>query len=147
MTPKWYLNGFDLYSTYGVAILKGSYLNIMSPPKPRKRIEHDYIDANGSQVDTISPLSYEPYRYTLNVLVIAGSYVQFWTRYNAFIAAMATPGTFALYLKDLGITVSLLYEGMRCTSKPRSLRSGRIAATFELSVFEKNPTLRTYDPS
>lgn len=147
MTGNWYLNGSDLYSTYGVALLKGSYLTIMSPPKPRKRLEHDYVDANGSQVDTTSPLSYEPHRYTISVVITASSYVQFWARYNAFIAAMATPGTFALYIKNLGITVNLLYEGMRCTFKPRSLRSGRVSAVYEISVFEKNPTLRSYDPN
>lgn len=147
MTTLWKINNIDLYSTYGVAIKQGSYLELMSPPTPRKRLEHNYIDSNGAQVDTSSPLTYEARRFSLKIIIVASSYVQFWNRYNAFVTAIATPATFALYVKDIGITCNLLYEGLKCISKSRSLRSGRVVAEYELSVFEPGPTNRTYDPS
>lgn len=144
MTNRWKINSVDTYVAYGMAVKAGSYLDIMSPPVPRKRLEHEFTDANGAQVDTTSALTYEPRRYTLKILITGANYTGFWANYNALLTAIAKPGTFSLYVADLGITVNLLYEGMKCASKPGSLRSGKVVAEYELSVFEPNPTNRTY---
>lgn len=144
MTNKWKISGLDTWSTYGTVILKNSYLDIMTPPTPRRRLEYEYPDANGTKVDVVSPISFEARRYKLNILIVGNSYAQFWTNYNALLGAIAKAGTFTLYIADLGVTVTLLYEGMPCVSKPRSLRIGRIAVAYELNVFELNPANRTY---
>ena len=145
MNLLWKINNVDIYSAYSTAIKKGSYLDIMSPPVPRKRLEHDYIDANGAQVDTTSALTYEPRRFALKILITGSNYSNYWTNYNALLTAINKPGTFTLYIKDIGITVTLLYEGMKCVSKPHSLRSGHIAVEYEISVFEPNPVNRIYE--
>lgn len=147
MTNLWKINNIDIFSAYHCAIKRGSYLEIMSPPVPRKRLEHDFIDANGTAVDTTSTLTYEPKRYNIKVLITGVNYADYWTNYNALLTAINKPGTFTIYIRDIGITVTLLYEGMKCVSKPLSLRSGRIAVEYEISVFEPNPTNRTYDPN
>lgn len=144
MAARWKINNNDTQLTYGMAVKAGSYLDIMSPPVPRKRLEHEFTDANGAQVDTTSALTYEARRYTLRVIIAASSFADFWARYNALLTAIAKPGTFSLYVADLGITVNLLYEGMKCAGKPGSLRSGKVVAEYELSVFEPDPTNRTY---
>lgn len=144
MTTLWKINNTDIFAAYGALILKDSYMDIMSPPVPKKRLEHDFIDANGTEVDTVSALVYESRRYTLKVLITASSSAQFWTRYNAFIAAIATPGTFSLWVSDLGITVNLLYESAKCTSKPKSLKNGQVAVAYDIAVFEPNPVNRLY---
>lgn len=144
MTNKWKISGLDTWTNYGTAILKNSYLDIMTPPTPRRRLEYDYPDANGTKVDVVSPISFEARRYKLNLLIVGNTFSQFWANYNALLGAIAKSGTFTLNVVDIGITVTLLYEGMTCVSKPRSLRNGRIAVAYELNVFEPNPTNRTY---
>jgi len=144
MTNRWKINNVDTFATYGLAIKRGSYNDIMSPPTPRPRLEHEFIDANGAQVDTVSALTYEPRRYTIKILLVGASFTQFWQRYNALRTAIDKPASFALYVADLGITVNLLYEGMKCTSKSRSLRGGKVVAEYDLLVYEPNPVNRTY---
>ena len=144
MTNKWKISGLDTWTTYGTAILKNSYLDIMAPPTPRRRLEYDYPDANGAKVDVVSPISFEARRYKLNILIVGNTFSQFWANYNALLGAIAKSGTFTLNVADIGITVTLLYEGMTCVSKPRSMRVGRIAAEYALNVFEPNPVNRTY---
>lgn len=145
MTNLWKINDNDIFATYSAMILKDSYLEIMSPPIPKKRLEHDFPDANGTEVDTVSDLIFESRRYMIKILIVANTREEFWTNYNALIEEIATPGTFSLYVSDLGVTVNLLYEGAKCTSKPKSLKNGRIAVAYEVSVFEPNPINRTYD--
>lgn len=144
MNSKWYINNQDLFGTYGVALLKGSYNEIMSPPRPRRRMEYEYTDESGVRVDTQSALTYEPYRYKIKVLIIASGFADYWAKYNAFYAAIATPGTFTLRVADLGVTVTLLYEEARNVDKSVRLKSGKVASAFEISVLEPNPTNRIY---
>ena len=145
MQGMWKVNNKDLFVQFGVRILKGSYNDIMSPPKPRVRLEHDYPDATGLMVDTLSPLSYQAKTYKINVLLVGSDASDFWAKYTAFFAEIATPEAFTLYVADLGVTVSLLYEGAQCLKKPSSLKSGRVAVSYEISVKEYNPDLRVYD--
>lgn len=145
MNNKWLINNIDIWAVCKVAITKGSYLDILSPPIPRKRLEHDFIDANGAAVDTASALTYEPKRFNIKIVITGTSYVNYWANYNAFMALVNKPGAWTLKVADLGISINLLYEGLKCVSKPRSFRGGKIAVEYELSVFEPNPTIRTVD--
>lgn len=144
MTGLWKINNKDLYTVFGGFILRGCYSDIMSPATPRPRLEHDQIDANGVQVDTVSPLYYQEKKYSIDVLLVGASAADFWAKYNAFFAEIATPAAFSLYVADLGVTVQLLYEGATCVKKPRSLRSGRVAVSYKISVKEFNPQNRVY---
>jgi hypothetical protein len=134
MTGKWYLNGSDLYTTYGAAIMKGSYNDLLLPPTPRKRLEYEFLDQNGLTVDTTSPLKYQAKRFKMQFALKASSDTQFWTRYNALFTALAISGTVTLQIVDLNKTFTLLYEG---TSKVDKLT--KIAgATMVFAAFEIN---------
>lgn len=137
MTGLWKINDIDIYEVYGVAILKGSYNDIMSPPTPRKRLEYEYTDRDGTAVDTTTGLTFEAKRYKLKCAIYANSAAQFWTRYNAFIALIAQPGSFNLSISDIDKTVTVLYEGAKVTNKITRIKgSDRIAVEIELSIFE-----------
>lgn len=145
MNGNWYLNGSDLYATYGVAITKGSYNDIMSPPIPRKRMEYEYTDEDGIRVDKTTPLVFEPKRYKIKVVIVANGFSQFWGRYNAFFNVLAIPGTITLRVAPIGVSVKVFYEGAKNVDKIIRLKNGRVASAFELSVFEPNPKERIYD--
>jgi len=145
MNGKWVIGDTDLYADLGVLIFKGSYEEVLTPPAPKKRLEHDYQDKNGVDVDTSSALNYEAKRFKLNVAITAATSSQFWSRYNALLALINKPDTFSLYISDLGVKINLLYEGAKCISKSRSLKSGPVVVAYELSVLESDPTNRIYD--
>lgn len=137
MKGLWKINDIDIFEVYGVAILKGSYNDIISPPTPRKRLEYEYKDRNGTEVDTNTPLSYEAKRYKLKCAIYANSSVQFWSRYNAFIALVAQAGSFDLSIAEIDKTITILYEGATVTKKITRIKNcDMIAIEFDLSVFE-----------
>jgi hypothetical protein len=145
MNGKWVINDTDLYAELGVLLLKGSYGDIMSPPVPKKRLEYDYQDKNGVEVDTTTAVVYEPKRFRLSVAITASTSAEFWSRYNSILSLIDKPGAFDLYIADLGLKLNLIYEGAKCISKSRSLKSGPVVVAYELSVLEPNPTNRQYD--
>jgi len=137
MNGLWTINGIDLYDAFGAYILKGSYNDLLSPPMPRKRLEHEYIDQDGVAVDTTSPLTYEARRFTLRVALKGISSTQFWSRYNAFFGLVSTPGSFLLYVADLGKTFTLLYEGTAKAEKLTPIATAsQVYAVFEVKVLE-----------
>lgn len=144
MNAKWKINGLDTQTEYGLSILEGSYLEIMSPPQPRERLQYDFPDRDGAQVDVNSPMLFKSRTFTINILLVGANRADFWRKYKKFWETMFRPGSFALEIADLGITLNLLYEGAVCTKKPRSLQSGRVAVAYELSLKEVNPKTRTY---
>jgi hypothetical protein len=145
MNGKWVIDDVDLYADLGVLLLKGSYGDIMSPPVPKKRLEYDYADKNGVDVDTTTAVVYEPKRFKLSVAITASTSAEFWSRYNALLGLIDKAGSFSLYISDLGLRVNLIYEGAKCISKSKSLKSGSVVVAYELSVLEPDPTNRQYD--
>jgi hypothetical protein len=140
MTGKWYLNGSDLYTTYGAAIKKGSYNELLLPPTPRKRLEYEYIDQNGISVDTTSALTYAARRFKMLFMLKASSDTQFWIRYNALFAALAIPGTFTLQITDLNKTFTLLYEGTSKVDKLTKIAGATtVFAVFEINFLQPQP--------
>lgn len=137
MTGLWTINGVDLYDTFGAAILKGSYNDLLAPPTPRKRMEHEYVDQDGVAVDTTSALTWEARRFSLKLAMKAISPEQFWSRYNALFGILGVPGSFSLYVKDLGKTFTLLYEGAPKADKLTPIASAAyVSAVFEIKVLE-----------
>jgi hypothetical protein len=145
MTNLWIIydndrnNVYD-FDAYGAYILKGSYAELLAPPMPRKRLEHEYLDQSGITVDTLSPLTFEPRRFTIKIAIKANSDTQFWQRYNGFFAIIAIPGPFILEIADLNKSYHLLYEGCSKVEKlTRITGSTAVYATFEIKLLQPNP--------
>ncbi len=48
---QYYLNGKDLFLTFGVVLQKGSTNDFLRYPEKKDSIEHDWQDSNGIDVD------------------------------------------------------------------------------------------------
>jgi len=137
MNGLWNINGIDLYETFGAYILKGSYNDLLSPPMPRKRLEHEYIDQDGVAVDTTSQLTYEARRFSIKVALKGNSAAQFWSRYNALFEVLSQPTSFTLYVADLDKTFTLLYEGTAKAEKLTPIATAsQVYAVFDVKVME-----------
>lgn len=138
MTNLWFINGIDIWLTFGAYIFKGNYNDLLAPPTPRKRLEHEYTDADGVSVDTTTPLTYEARRFTIKVGMKAASATDFWLRYNAFFQLISQAGSFNLTIAELDKTFTLLYEGVAKAEKltPIQTASGQVVATFEVKLLE-----------
>jgi len=140
MIGKWYLNGSDLYTVYGAAIMKGSYNDLLLPPMPRKRLEYEYTDYDGVLVDMTSPLTFSAKRFKMSFALKASSDTQFWTRYNALFAALAVPGSVTLQITDLNKTFTLIYEGTSKVDKLTKIAGATIVfAVFEIDFLQPRP--------
>ena len=138
MTGRWKINNTDIYAECGVYIFKSNYNELLAPPMPRRRLEHEYIDLDGTSVDTLTPLTYEARRFTIKVGLIADSAAEFWYKYNLFFGLISQAGSFALYIADLEQTYTLLYEGVAKAEKLTPIHSaaGKVVATFDIKLFE-----------
>lgn len=138
MTNRWKINDIDIWESFGVYIFRGNYNELLTPPTPRKRLEHEYADRDGVAVDTTSPLTFEARRFNMKVGLRGNSPADFWNKYTAFFALLAQAGSFTLYIADLARSFTLLYEGVARAEKltPINTQTGVVYATFEIKLFE-----------
>jgi hypothetical protein len=140
LEAKHFLDGFDLWTYFGIFIERGSYDELLKIPKRKATIEHNFLDEHGIDKD-LSRSYYEAREFNLKCAIIASDETDFWDKYQRFLTILAKPGTLRLTVTDLGRDFYVYYDD--CTNYDKLTRistaPGKIAAKFTLKVIEKEP--------
>lgn len=136
----YFLDGFDLWTTFGIAVQKGSADFLKMPPK-KQSTEHDWPDANGIDVD-LSAMYFSQREGTLTLLMVAESEQEWWDRYELFKSLLSQPG-----LRRLSITAHgqrsyyVFYKETSSWSqvKPLQNSSGKVMQQFSITIVEPEP--------
>lgn len=138
-----YIDGKDLYTTFGVIISEGSD-DFLKFPKRKESITHDWGDKNGIDVDLSKPF-FEAKDVSLRCALIATSKAEFWTNHRAFLAEMGKPGTRRLTVSAFEQSFYVFYRD--CTNFERftQIKDGKIACKFTILVTEQEPQLSSED--
>ncbi len=135
MEGKYYINGRDAYTEYGVILDYESLGALMAPPPLKDAVENDAPLENGVQQSSVMP-KINKRSLTLIFHLYADNQEQVLARYNAFVQ-MLLSAPFKLKVMRTGITYNLTY---RSSSGFVPWFGG--VAKFTLSVIEPNPTNR-----
>ena len=130
----------DLWTEYGVFIEKGTD-DFLQIPERKESISHEWMDEHGIEVDSTTPF-FKDREITLQCAIVAASENDFWTKYDAFVAALMAPGARLLNVVELSRSFNVLYK--KCSSFTwftRLKTVSRIAAKFTLVLWEPNPGL------
>jgi len=137
-----FIDGIDLFTTFGMIIEEGSADFLKYPPK-KAGIEHDWMDANGREVD-LSRIFFDQREGVLNMAIFATTEDEFWTRHNQFISQMIQPGTHRLTLKSHGErSYYIYYKECNNYKKGKPLtgngEANLVAYRFSIVVVEPEP--------
>lgn len=137
-SDKFYINGQDVYDTWGIAFLQGIYQELMKFPKRKDAYSLSYADENGTLRDTTDP-KYESQTYTFAALIIADSRQGYFTRLNAFRNYILNAGYFTFDVVDLNIRFTLLYDNVTQSELKTRLNDGQNALKITLSFINDFP--------
>jgi hypothetical protein len=121
------LNGQPL-STYGVTLLDGSYISLMTPANLKSWVTNDAVDKDG--IDYIQPTATNVAErsVTLVFLIRGENEADFIAKYNSFIGLLHQ-GMIELYVPDLKMSFNLKFEG--CTPFDKwMLQSCKLSVKF-----------------
>lgn len=142
-TGQYYIDGADLWLVYGVTIRSGSD-DLMKFPERKDSISHDWEDENGIDID-LSRVFLQSREATFQCNIIANSEVDFWQKYNSFLAMLVQPNLRRLEISELSASYFVYYK--QCPSFTRFTRiksgqySGKIAAQFTITLVEQAPNI------
>lgn len=124
----------DIYDTYGVSFLKGSYLALLKKSASKDFVENDSRLEHGVQM--VAKPDYAKYsKRTVSVSIImeANTSAQFSTRFETF-QDKIMQGLFYLKIPSVNRVFKLVYSDLKIKQEYR----GNFA-TFTLEMVEPNP--------
>lgn len=95
-----FLDGIDMWTTFGVFIEEGSSDFLRYAPK-KASIEHDWQDSNGVEVD-LSRIFLGPRDIVLNCAIITTNESSFWEKHTNLISQLIQPELHRLSFKSHG---------------------------------------------
>lgn len=142
---QWFINGKDLFSTFGVMILSGTD-DFLKWPDAKEGISRDYSDANGEDRD-LSKIFFKSKPITLKMAILADTKELFWTYRDGFIAEWAKGGYTRIQITEFDQrSFYCYYQSMSEFTRFSRIRieeSGalKIACKFTLNIVEGEPNL------
>ena len=128
----------DVFTTYGICLLKGSYEKLLEYPSPKSLITWSDRRNNGVEYladgDTIRV---DKKSVVINVVLLAKDEKDYYTKYEAFFKRL-TSGIIYMKIPTLGKVFKLVY------SKQSNLtKLNKKSSIFALNLIEPNPTDRS----
>ncbi len=140
----WFLDGIDLWTSFGMLIEEGSANLLRYPPK-KESITHDWMDADGIEVD-LSRVFFGPREIPLVMGIIASSEEDFWLKHNAFISQLTQPGIRRLTISAHGERSYYIYYKECNNYNPVKALQGKegarfVGAKFTVVIVEPKPDI------
>ena len=128
----------DVFTTYGICLLKGSYEKLLEYPTPKSLITWSDRRNNGVEYladgDTIRV---DKKSVVINVVLLAKDEKDYYTKYETFFKRL-TSGIIYMKIPTLGKVFKLVY------SKQSNLtKLNKKSSIFALNLIEPNPTDRS----
>jgi hypothetical protein len=128
------IDGKDILSAWGIALLDGSYGSFLKYPK-RKSVEYsDYAEQDGIIPD-LRKVELEAKSISLNFVMKHSTMSEFWERYQAFFTDMTATG-YRTIVPDYGLAYTVRYDNSAKYESPRLFNEGPGLTSFTLSFVE-----------
>ena len=128
----------DVFTTYGICLLKGSYEKLLEYPTPKNLITWSDRRNNGveylADCDTIRV---DKKSVVINVVLLAKDERDYYTKYEAFFKRL-TSGIICMKIPTLGKVFKLVYS-----KQSNLVKLNKKSSTFALNLIEPNPTDRS----
>jgi len=98
VTGKWFLNGADLYTTYGLILQEGKSA-LLTIGERKESLSFSWPEADGTEVDLSAP-AFQDYNVTLKMAFLATSQADFNAKRKAFFEELTRPGSHTLTIAD-----------------------------------------------
>lgn len=145
-TGKYFLNGKDLYTMFGVVPAKGASDGFLEYPERKPGITHDWPGINGIDHD-VTRMNFKDREISMPINFLAKSEAGFWMQYEGLMAEFAQPGLQRLTITELkGKSFFVFYKS--CTALTRFGRildqgTGQylVGIRYNLTVVEPDPQI------
>ncbi len=135
------MDGKDLWTAYNVFVESGAD-GFLRAPERKPGITRDWGDSNGVDEDT-TRVFLKDREIPLECAIIVETEVEFWLKYNGFLADLVQPGQrrweVGVYKNQSFFVTYLKMDSMKIFTKWKN--TGLIAGKFQLTLHEPAPRI------
>lgn len=143
MTGEMFINGTDVYTSYGVTPLKGTFAELLKPVPPKPPLTVDIDSLNGEDVYFLATPPLTARSFTLPLAIVASNATNFFSKKEAFETILKT-GIFTLtFPKITGKIFRCYFEDCTQYSQLEPITTRRVSAIINLKLREPNPANRS----
>ena len=141
-----YINGVDVYPTYGAILCHDqqnrntNYSELLKPPKMKTYTSVDFRELDGEKLPAELLPRVEARDVTLQFAIVGESKEDFFAKYDKFLA-MLISGWLEFHLPDLGRTFKMYYKECSGYKQLTPISAGRVAAKFTVKFREPEPKI------
>lgn len=136
---RYWMDGRDLWDVYGIVVEDGSD-GFLKLPTKKPSIEHDWMDADGKEVD-LTNIFFQDRDIALQCVMIADNEADFWTKRTGFIAQLRQPGARRIEVNELGTrSFFVFYKENTGFTRFTKIRTGNVICRFIIVFTEAEPT-------
>jgi hypothetical protein len=128
LSGNWFIDGIDIYDVFKVFLEEGSAYFLKFPPR-KDSLTHDWLDANGIDVDTSRPFL-GPRDVPLNLAIIATDQEDFFLKQSQFLSHLIQPGLRRISLRSHGERSYYVYYKETNNIKPEAPLKGELTGLF-----------------
>ena len=128
----------DVFTTYGICLLKGSYEKLLEYPTPKSL--RTWSDRRNNGVEYLADgdtIRVDKKSVVINVVLLAKDERDYYTKYEAFFKRL-TSGIICMKIPTLGKVFKLVYS-----KQSNLVKLNKKSSTFALNLIEPNPTDRS----
>jgi hypothetical protein len=136
---KYFLNGKDMFTTFGVVFAEKAYAQLLKLPQSRDEYVQVFADQNGSQRP--DPIFFQTLTHTLPFVIIGTDYNEILNKYEAFRNELLSITYHLLEVPRLGKLYRLRYSNMSdFDTAERIMDQGNMVFTFKIDFLNDTPT-------
>ncbi len=143
LANKYFIDGFDLWTYFGIVPEKGALDDFLKLPKRKDSISHNWMDEDGLDIDT-SRVFLEAREISMNCVIIADTDDDYWTHYDQFLTLLRKPGLRRFSVAVFNREYYLLYKECNIYQKLSAFKDtngqNRLLCRFRLTMVEQTPT-------
>jgi len=139
MTGLYFLGGLDMYTTYGFVPSPGCSDDILKPRKRKEPYSNDWPDEQGKEYDVSGAVKYDDRQIRLSGHLICSNESDYWSKYNALIAAFNATGTLVLKCNEFAANrdVKVFYLDTPTLTRLTRVKGGdKVVVKIELLLQE-----------
>lgn len=143
LSNRWFLDGIDLFTAFGVFIEEGSTDFLRYPPK-KQSIEHDWQDSNGREVD-LSRVFFDQREIVLDMAIVCTDATDFFEKQKLLISNFTQPGIRRLTIASHQERSYYVYykecNNYKAVKALTGVDAGLFAHRFSMVIVEPEPQI------
>lgn len=135
VSNMFFINGKDTWLTWGLLLERGSFGQLLMPPKRKDTLSFSWMDEDGTDRD-VSAYFKESRTLNLPCAILATSLADLQSKFSGFLEEVQKAGRFSLFINELGTSADFILNEVGELSFPYGTEGEYVIGKFNITIVD-----------